>query len=183
MQTKFWIAIAATVAIVSAAVAGAVYYKPYTGGSGQLAVAVHDAPCPTCSHVWVTFASVAVHESNTTASGWTTLNVTGTTIDLQALNGTALAKVIGVATLPVGQYEQVRLTVTNVTVELANGTQVVASIPASTSADAHGAFNITAGATTTISIDVDLASSLHVVTTGLGVTAIFTPNIGAIVVV
>jgi len=183
MQTKIWVALVATIAAVAAVVAGAAYYMHAAPGYGQLAVAVHDAPCSNCSHVWVTFQSVAVHSSNDSGGGWTTLNVSGSTVDLLALNGTALAKVIGVSTLPVGHYEQVRLAVTNVTVMLSNGTSVVAFVPSSSSADVHGSFNISSGATTTIAIDVDLASSLHIVAGGTQLTAIFTPNIGSVVVV
>ncbi len=182
MQTKFWALIAA-IAAVSAALVGAVYFMELPSGYGKLAVLVHDAPCPNCSHVWVTFQSVAVHASNSTGGGWTTLNVSGTTLDLLALNGTALAKEIGVTTLKAGHYEQVRLSVVNVTVELSNGTTLVALVPAANTANFNGQFNITSGATTTISVDIDLASSLHVVMVGPEVRATFTPNIGSILVV
>ncbi len=182
METKLWIVLAAIVTVGCVAVAGGVYHLQATHQMGQLDVAVHDAPCSDCTHVWVTFQSVAVHESNASGSGWTTLNVSGTTVDLLALNGTAMAKIIGVASLPAGHYEQVRLAVTNVTVMLGNGTTVAASIPQASSADANGAFDLSNGATTTISLDVDLATCLHVVTAGPIVTAMFTPNIGSIVV-
>jgi hypothetical protein len=183
MQSKIWMALVAVVGLAVAVVAGTMYFLPPASGTGQLVTEVHDAPCPDCSHVWVTFSSVAVHASNSTGGGWTTLNVTGSTIDLLALNGSALAKVIGVATLTAGQYEQVRLSVTNVSVMLGNGTTIAAFVPNASSADVNGAFTIPSGGTTTISIDVDLASSLHVVTTGVGVMATFTPNIGSVVVV
>lgn len=174
--------IGAILAVAILGVASAFYVLRPASGEGTLAMKVHDAPCANCSHVFVTFASVSVHASNTSGSGWTTLNVSGSTVDLEALNGSAFAKLIGVASLPAGHYEQVRLAVTNVTVVLGDGTSIVASIPASSSADVNGAFNITSGATTTISIDVDLASSLHVVTAGPIVSATFTPNIGSVVV-
>jgi uncharacterized protein DUF4382 len=183
MQSKFWIALALAVGLTVAVVAGTMYYLPQISGKGTLVAEVHDAPCPDCSHVWVTFSSVSVHASNGSGGGWTTINANGSTVDLLALNGTALAKVIGVATLSAGQYEQVRLAVTNVSVMLANGTTVAAFVPNASSADVNGAFNISSGGTTTISIDVDLGSSLHVVWTGLGVKATFTPNIGSVVVV
>ena len=183
MESRYWLAFIVGMVAVSAVVVGSVYFPGSPAGEGQLAVAVHDAPCTGCAHVWVTFDSVAVHRSNTTGSGWTTLNVSGATVDLLALNGTALAKVIGVSTLPTGSYEQIRLTVTNVTVMLGNGTTLVASIPSASSADVHGAFQIAPGATTTISIDIDLQSSLHVVESGPIASAVFTPNIGSVVVV
>jgi len=185
MQTKFWALAAAIVAVV-AAITGTLYVMQSpaghttgsTSGYGQLAVEVHDAPCTDCTHVWVTFQSVAVHASNATGGGWTTISASGTTVDLLALNGTALAKLIGVTTLKAGHYEQVRLTVTNVTVALGDGTRLVATIPDATSADFDGAFNVSSGGTTTLSIDVDLASSLHMVAPGVSV--IFTPHIGSV---
>ncbi|HZY91871.1 MAG TPA: DUF4382 domain-containing protein [Thermoplasmata archaeon] len=183
METKFWVVLFASVAAVSAVVAGSLFMFGSPSGYGRLAVEVHDAPCQNCTHVWVTFQSVSVHASNTSGSGWTTLNVSGGTVDLMALNGTALAKQIGVTSLKVGHYEQVRLAVTNVTVMLSNGTTLVASVPSASSADVNGEFNITSGATTTLSIDIDLASSLHIVGGGPGLRAIFTPNIGSVVVV
>lgn len=183
MQSKFWIALVAVVAVTAGAVAATMYYLPSGAGSGQLVTEVHDAPCSGCAHVWVTFQSVSVHRSNDSGGGWTTLSVSGSTVDLLALNGTAMAKAIGVATLSAGHYQQVRLAVTNVTVMLSNGTTVVATIPSASSADVNGAFTVSSGATTTLSIDVDLASSLHVVTTGFDTTAIFTSNLGAVVVV
>lgn len=183
MPTKLvWGIIAVAIAVVTAAAGVFAYMAWVPGANGKLAVAVHDAPCSECAHVWVTFSSVSVHADNATGGGWTTLNVSGATVDLMALNGTAMAKVIGVSSLKAGHYEQVRLDVTNVTVALTNGTTIVAHVPNASSADVNGAFNITSGATTTISIDIDLQSSLHVVMQGPIAVATFTPNIGSVVV-
>lgn len=183
MATKLWLVVGALVA-VAAIVAGSLFmfgvFSPGAAGRGQLAVAVHDAPCSQCTHVWVTFDAAQVHQSNTSGSGWMALNVTTTTVDLMALNGTAFAKVVGIGTLKAGQYEMIRLNISKVVVGLSNGTVVNASLPAVSSADIHGAFNVTAGATTTVSVDIDLASSLHVTTLGGNVMAVFTPNIGAV---
>jgi uncharacterized protein DUF4382 len=181
MQTKIWALIATVVAAV--AVVGASLYIVAPTGYGKLAVMVHDAPCTGCSHVWVTFQSVEVHASNSSGSGWMALNVSDAPLDLMLLNGTAMAKEIGIMTLKAGHYEQIRLAVTNVTVMLADGTKLVASIPSAMSADVNGQFNVSSGATTTISVDIDLASSLHLVSEGPVVTAIFTPNVGSVVVV
>jgi uncharacterized protein DUF4382 len=180
VQTKFWIVIG-TLVIVTAVATGGMLFMGSPQGNGRLAVEVHDAPCANCSHVWVTFQSVSVHQSNTSGGGWTTVNVSGATVDLAALNGTALAKQIGVMTLKAGHYDMVRLSVTNVTVVLTNGTMLQAMIPSANSANIEGPFNITSGGNTTISIDIDLASSLHLVPMGTsGVRAIFTPNIGSV---
>ena len=181
MSTKLW-PILLAVAGVTTVVVAALFVTGAFAGTGQLAIAVHDAPCPGCSQVWVTFTSVAVHESDLTGSGWTTVNVSGATVDLLALNGSAFAKVIGVASLKAGHYEQVRLTVSHVAVVLVGGTNITAQIPAATSADVHGAFNVTSGATTTLSIDIDLATSLHLTGAGAALNATFTPNLGSVVV-
>lgn len=182
MQIRFWAIVAGVLAVI-AAIVGAVYLVRSPASTGTLVVEVHDAPCNDCSHVWVSFQSVAVHASNSSGGGWVTINVTGSSVDLMALNGTALAKVIGVASLTAGHYEQVRLAVTNVTVALSNGTRVAAVVPAASSGDFDGSFNVSSGSTTTISVDVDLASSLHVEATGTSVQAVFTPHIGSIEVV
>lgn len=188
---KIWL-IAVAVVVVTALVAAPMFLIS-TGpqarqGNGTLALAVHDAPCTTCSHVWVTFESATVHESsvstssngtNLSSSGWVALNVTHTTVDLMALNGTAFAKVIGVASLPAGHYEMIRLNVSSVVVGLSDGTNVTASIPLA-SADIHGSFVVSVGMNTTVSVDIDLASSLHVTTVGGVVMATFTPDIGAV---
>ena len=183
MSTRIWL-IPVAIVVVIAIVLGSMFIPTLSGtphsNSGTMAVAVHDAPCTNCSHVWVTFQSVAVHEANATNAtdgGWMALNVSATTVDLMALNGSALAKVIGVGSLSAGHYEMIRLNVSNVVVGLQNGTNVTATVTGPT-ADVHGWFAIQASATTTVSIDIDLASSLHVTTIGGTVVATFTPDIG-----
>lgn len=192
MPLRFWVIAAVVAVLVTAIAIGSVFVSnhmgsPSSGGQGKLAVEVHDTPCSNCSHVWVTFSSVSVHEANASSNasmgGWTTLNVSGTTVDLEALNGSTLAQTIGITSLSAGHYEQVRLTISGVVVSLANGTNVTALVPNASSGNIDGAFNVTAGMTTTISIDIDLASSLHVTQTGAMVTAVFTPRIGSVVVV
>jgi hypothetical protein len=178
VRAKTWILVGALATVV-AVVAGALYYVALPG-TGTLAVEVHDAPCGSCTHVWVTFASVSVHSSNASGGGWMTLKVSGTTLDMMALNGPTMAKEIGLMALPAGHYEQVRLSLVNVTIMFTDGMKVAAMMPAASSGDFNGQFNVTAGHTTTLSIDLDLASSLHVVQNGVGVTCIFTPNIGSV---
>lgn len=185
MSTKLWLMVTAVVA-TGLAVAGMAIVPGWVGtngspSSGTLAVAVHDAPCTNCSHVWMTFQTGAVHESNSSGNGWMALNVTPATVDLMALNGTAFAKVIGVASLSTGHYEMIRLNVSQVVVGLDDGTNVTATL-ASSQAFVHGQFVVATGMTTTVSVDIDLASSLHLVTVGGTVEAIFTPDIGAVTV-
>jgi hypothetical protein len=169
-----------------AAVLGSLFYLgvfPMPNENGQLAMEVHDAPCANCDHVWITFQSVAVHHSNVSGNDWTTINVSGATLDVAQLNGTSMAKAIAVASLAAGHYEQIRLAVSHIVVGFANGTSVTASVPNSTSADVSGQFTDSSGMTTTISIDVDLASSLHVVGSGTTLIVVFTPHLGSVAVI
>ena len=182
MPKKLWMIVLSVVA-ASAVVLGSLYILGYLSGNGTLAVEVHDAPCSGCTHVWVSFSSVAAHESDMTGSGWTTLSVSNATIDLMALNGSAFAKVIGVDTLKAGHYEQIRISVSKVAVTLVGGANISAYVPTADSGDVNGAFDIASGGSTTISIDIDLASSLHVTDGGAMVNATFTPNVGSVVVV
>jgi Domain of unknown function (DUF4382) len=178
-----WPLVATAVAVLALVGSAVVLLAVPRGPSaGELAVAVHDAPCTECAHVWIGFDSVMVHSSNSSGGGWVTLNVSGSVVDLMALNGTSVAKVIGIASVPAGQYEQVRIQVTNVTVILVDGVTLVAFLPQVSSADLDGNFTVPAGGSTTISIDIDLATSLHLVAQGPTPSATFTPRLGSVVV-
>ena len=116
---------------------------------------------------------------SSSASGWITLNVSGQTIDLAALNGSTFAQTIGILSLPAGHYDQIRLAISNVVVQLANGTNVTAKLSGNGFALVHGEFTVAAGATIHVSIDIDLGTSVHLEGNG---AVMFTPNIGAVTV-
>ncbi len=171
----------AVVAVAVVAALGGLYFLGFLGG-GSVQLMVHDAPCSGCAHVWVTFSSISVHESDVKGSGWTTLQVTGTTFDLEALNSSSMAKVLGLDALAAGHYEQIQVSVVNVTIGLTSGAQVKAVVEGP-SADFNGQFDVSTGGTTTLNIDIDLAASIHLTPAPLGpVSATFTPDIGAVVV-
>ena len=150
-----------------------------SGGVGQMDVLVHDAPNANVSNVWVTITSVSVHASNVSGSGWTQLH-TSAMVNLAKMNGTLMAKTIGLLTLPAGSYEMIRLTISNVSFETTSGLEANATVMGPT-ADIHGNFAVASGSTTYVSIDIDLASSLHVMVLANGdVMATFTPNIGGV---
>ena len=171
----------AVAAVAALAVLGGLYFLGFLGG-GNVQILVHDAPCSGCAHVWVTFSAVSVHESDLRGSGWTDLQVTHSTFDLAALNGSSMAKLLGLDSLAAGHYEQIRVTVTNVTIGLVSGAKVTALVKGP-SADFNGQFNVSTGGTTTLNIDIDLASSIHMTGAPAGpVSATFTPDIGAVAV-
>lgn len=161
------------------ALLGGLYFLGFLGG-GSVQVMVHDAPCSGCAHVWVTFSAVSVHEADVKGSGWTDLKVAGSTFDLEALNGSSIAKVLGLDSLAAGHYEQIRVSVTNVTIGLTSGVQVRAVVEGP-SADFNGQFDVVTGGTTTLNIDIDLAASIHLTPAPAGPgTATFTPDIGTV---
>lgn len=173
-----WLALAGGMVVVMAVVGG--LFLSGTWGSGTVNFMVHDAPCSQCSHVWITFTSVSVHGSGNSGSGWIVVNVSGATFDLQALNGSSAAKLLGVGTLAAGQYQQIRITISKVVVDLTSGVTLNAAIQGP-NGDFNGGFTVKGGATTTLSIDVDLAASLHL-TPGPGgsMNATFTPDIATV---
>src|SRR5579862_3092452 len=120
MTMRIWL-LAVVVMSIAALVLGGWYYLGMFQGSGNVRIQVHDAPCTDCAHVWVVFSSAAVHESDVSGSGWSTLSVNNSSVDLMALNGSAFAKTIGLDSLKAGHYEQVRLTLTSVVVGLSDG--------------------------------------------------------------
>ncbi len=167
------------IAVAAVALLGGLYVLGFLG-NGNLQLEVHDAPCSGCAHVWVTFSAVSVHESDIKGSGWTDLSVTGTTFDLEALNGSSMAKVLGLDSLAAGHYEQIRVTVVNVTIGLTSGAQVRALVEGP-SADFNGQFDVSTGGTTTLNIDINLAASIHLAPAPIGPgSATFTPDIGSV---
>jgi hypothetical protein len=95
--------------------------SPAGGGSdssvanGTLTVHLTDSPFSDATALLITFSEVSVHSANPGA--WTTLPFAGgstRTCDLKQLNGPT--DVLGVGSLPVGKYTQIRLTVTSATI-------------------------------------------------------------------
>ncbi len=158
------------VAIAALVVVGgiAAYFLLY---EGAVAVYVKDAP-GTWEHVWVTFSGVSIHQSGQNAS-W---NVTSTkqTVDLAAL--TNVSQLLGKIPLAPGHYEQIRLSVVNVTGQLNGTTQIVTiSVPPDNATmKIAGQFTIASGQTTAVTIDINLPASLH----DANGTWTFTPVVG-----
>lgn len=168
------------VAVMAILVVAGILYISGVGQTGTAQFMVHDAPCSQCTHVWVTFTTVSVQESGVTGSSWINVNVSGSTVDLQELNGSAAAKVLGIGTLPAGHYQQIRVEVSKVVISLLGGSQLSATI-LGPSQDFNGQFTVKAGATTVLNIDIDLSASLHITPGPNGSeSATFTPDIATV---
>ncbi len=169
-NARLW-AIAIALLVVVGGIAA--YYLLY---QGTVAVYVKDAP-GAWSHVWVTFSGVAIHESGQGNATWKNVSDVKTTVDLVALAN--VSQLLGKVSLSPGHYEQIRLSVVNVTGMLLGSTLTVEiNLPQDNATmKIAGQFTIASAQTTSITIDINLASSLHDVAGSWE----FTPVIGVTV--
>lgn len=130
-----------------------------TAGFGTLAVSIQDAPASAnWTHVWVTFSRIQAHEANAmNETGW--FNVTEQTGTVDMVGLTSVAQLLGAGKLAAGTYTQLRLVVSSATGVMANGTKVDFVVPSGVLKTDHP-FTITAGQTTSLTLDVDLARSI-----------------------
>jgi hypothetical protein len=107
---------AAAPASTSGGSAGA---SPQTNGTGSLRINLTDSPFSDAKALLVTFDSVSVHRAD--GDSWQTIPFTAgstRTCDLKKLEGPV--DVLGVGSLPVGKYTQVRLHVSSATIYFDN---------------------------------------------------------------
>lgn len=121
---KFSALVAVAVSAVLAACGGGDNPPPPTG---QLRVALTDAPGCGFDQVNVTVERVRVHQNSTAGDndgGWSDIAIAGGSrrLDLLSLNNGVIAE-LGQVTLPAGQYQQIRLVLTRNT----GGNQMMAN--------------------------------------------------------
>jgi hypothetical protein len=83
--------------------------NPAQTGTGSLRINLTDSPFSEAEALLVTFSSVSVHRAD--GDSWQTVSNTSRTCDLKKLEGPV--DLLGVASLPVGKYTQVRLVVSS----------------------------------------------------------------------
>lgn len=168
-NARLWaIAIAAIVVVGGIAA----YFLLY---QGSIEVRVKDAVGPW-EHVWVTFSGVSIHESGQGNASW---NVTSTkqTVDLATL--TNVSALLGKISLNPGHYQQIRLSVVNVTGQQTGSSQIltIQVPPDNATLKVAGQFTIASGQTTVVTIDINLTASIH----DVNGTWMFTPVFGTTV--
>ena len=124
-----------------------------SSGTGTLEVRVTDAPDPSITAVYVTTANIEVSVAEL---GWLSVIDEEITFELLALEG--VEAVLGTAELPVGNYTQVRLSVTEVQIEK-DGELITAEVP-SGKLRLVGNFELVADEKTFISLDFEVDKSL-----------------------
>lgn len=144
------------VAILVVAGALAAYFLVY---QGSVAIYVKDATGPW-SHVFVTVSAVAIHESGKDNASWTTISTKTQTVDLAVL--TNMSALLGGARLNPGHYEQIRLSVVNVSGILKGTTAsvTIAVPPDNATLKVPGQFTISSAKTTTVTLDILLDASI-----------------------
>ncbi len=159
---------------VGLVLAGAFTYLSLPG-TGTLTIQVRDAPT-NFSHVVVTFSEVRVHRADASnESGWVNLTLAVSTIDFMSLGN--LTKVLALDKVPAGKYTQIRIVVDSASGTTAGGGSIALTIP-DRILKTDTPFDLKAGGTTTVTLDFDLAHSIH----QAGTTWIFSPVLGSIVV-
>ncbi len=152
------------IAVAVLAIVGgiAAYFLLY---EGEVAVYVKDAPS-AWSHVWVTFSAVDIHESGKDNASWSTVSSTKTTVDLATL--TSGRQLLGSARLSPGHYEQIRLSVVNMSGILNGTTQsVTIGVPVDNATlKVAGQFTVSSGQTTAITVDIPTGEDIHMSASG-----------------
>ncbi len=163
----FAIAVATLIAIAGLAYFGASF------AAGTLVIQVRDSPI-SWQHLNVVFSDIRVHRANAgNASDWISLPLSSPKIDLVALGD--LAKILALDRAPPGKYTQLRIVVDSVDGVLADGKPVTLIVP-DHELKTVTPFNVTAGGATTVTLEFDLASSIHMASG----TWIFRPVLGSI---
>jgi hypothetical protein len=159
-----------SVIVVIALIAGGFTYLNYSNSNtGKVNVYVEDAPILNVSAVYITFANFSLHN---TSSGWSTHNVTTTTINIFNVTS-ANATLLTTLDIKAGNYTMIRLYLTSVSVEIA-GVSVSFTL-ASHDAFINHPFTVSAHSTTNLNIEFNLSQDLNIN------SRIFTPNIGVVV--
>lgn len=169
-NAKLWAVALAAVVVVGGAAAYLFLYE------GNVAVSVKDAPVlGSWDHVYVTFSAVDIHESGKGNATWDPVFSGEAKVDLEAL--TNVSQLLGSQRLSPGHYEQIRLTVTNVTGVLAGVTVYLHVVNGA--AKIVQQFDVSSGKTTAITLDIDLSQSIHgEMSSGFFFTPVFGATVG-----
>ncbi len=169
MKSSYAVALGIVVVLAVAGVAGVAILGAQRA-AGVLDVYVKDAAGPW-SHVNVTFSGLEVQAADQGGdSGWHTLSLQTRTVDLATL--TNVSELLGSASLPAGKYTEIRINVSAASGVMANGTTVRFWVPSGELKTVHP-FNMTAGATTRLTLDIDLERSIVATPNGYLFTPVF----------
>jgi hypothetical protein len=134
-------------------------------GTGTMQVSMMDSPA-SYDQVNIVIDSVQVHiATSDSTSGWTTLNKVPATYDLLKLVNGANT-VIGSATLPVGQYSQIRLYIGSGSTIVVNGVTKSLTTPSGSQSGVKLNVDATIQSDVTYVLTIDFDANRSIVTTG-----------------
>jgi hypothetical protein len=140
-----------------------------SGGTGQLSLAVTDAPVDDASSVVVQFSGVAFKRAGSAPEVVRNLAPSPRQLDLLQYQGGRAALLLDGATLPAGEYEWVRLMVDNEPgvrdsyVVLRSGEECELRVPSGSESGLklNRGFTLPADGSVALTIDFDLRKSIH----------------------
>lgn len=152
--------------------------QPAPNNLGVLNVSVKDLTTSTFSSVVLTFSSVRVHESGVNnESGWHNLSLSTHQVDLLKVKN--VSQLLGSTQLNPGMYEEVDLTVSNISATFAsNGTKISVYLYVNIVKTTQ-TFKVNATKVTSYTVDIDLTRSFVEMPWG---TWYFLPVLGPVVV-
>jgi len=156
MRGARWLSAALLCCGLGAAGCGSGGSSGTSGGVGTMSVHMVDAP-NGMQHVWVTFTRVEASGPE----GWKTLSSGEVTVDLTTLVVSDMQ--LASAQLPAGHYNQVRLLVSKVEVEDANGVRYQVTVPSGyqTGIKLNVNADVPPNAVTQLLLDFNLDRSIH----------------------
>ena len=161
MKTKIFVIIAVVCALVL--LSGCVEVQDETGnGESESKISfteirVGDMPTEDFSHVNVTFSEIKLHS---TESGWVSIPLDTTTVDLIYLHINNLTEQLGIGEIEIGNYTKLWIVVDNASGMLkSTGETVYFDVPSDTLKIQH-LFKFEKG-NNTITVDIDLDNSIH----------------------
>ena len=143
---------------VALVAAGGLYYLTLSS-VGTLQIEVRDVPS-SWLHLSVTFDRVEVHSAGAgNESGWMSVNLTVRSVDFLALGN--LTKLLALDRIPAGTYTQLRIVVAQAVGMTDAGSRITMVIPDQGILKTDVPFTLPAGGTATLTLDFDLAHSVH----------------------
>ena len=130
----------------------------YAAGEGKIQIYVTDAPAENVTAIVIQANTIEIHRAGDTEGEWITLLENPPAFDLLQVAG--IQSLLGGANIASGNYTQVRLAITEVTVTI-NGEQKTATVPGD-KLKFVGNITVTEGQTTSISFDFDAGKSIIV---------------------
>jgi Domain of unknown function (DUF4382) len=148
------------ITIIGSLIGATVFSGCLQTGTGQLVLKITDDPGLNITKAVVNISQVMVHRSaavNNTTAGWEMIVNNSQTFDLISLLN--VTEFFGSATLSVGMYTQIRLTVESCVITV-NGTEYECTVP-SGAIKLNTPFTLMPDQTITLTMDFNVQESVH----------------------